>query len=99
MARAKRKRAKAKKSTKNYVVVSNSSYGKALKGQRIYFEGKKPTRLGDDGRITFGKNILETLGKKFGSRFRWIIAEEKHEVVVKYGITYVRASKRLLDRK
>jgi hypothetical protein len=87
-----------KKAKKNYVVVSNSSYGKALKGQRIYFEGKKPTRLGDDGRITFGKNILETLGKKFGERFRWIITEEKDEIVVKYGITYVRTSKRLLDR-
>jgi len=66
MSKAKTKHIKAKKKTrKNYVVVSNSSYGKALKGQRIYFEGKKPTRLGDDGRITFGKIILEILGKKF----------------------------------
>src|ERR1700722_615574 len=87
-----------KKAKKNYVVVSNSSYGRALKGQRIYFQGKKTTRLGDDGRITFGKNILETLAKKFGPRFRWTITEEKDDIVVKYGITHVLTSKRLLDR-
>lgn len=99
MSKAKTKHIKAKKKTrKNYVVVSNSSYGKALKGQRIYFEGKKPTRLGDDGRITFGKIILEILGKKFGPRFRWTITEETDEIVVRYGITHVRTSKRLLDR-
>lgn len=96
---SKKKSAKAKKKAKkNYVVVSNSSYGRALKGQRIYFEGKKPTRLGDDGRITFGKNILETLAKKFGPRFRWTITEEKDDIVVKYGIAHVLTSKRLLDR-
>jgi len=97
--KARKKSAKTKKRVKkNYVVVSNSSYGKALKGLRIYFEGKRPTRLSDDGRITFGKNILETLGKKFGERFRWIITEEKDEITVKYGITYVRTSQALLNR-
>ena len=99
MPKARKKSAKTKKRVKkNYVVVSNSSYGKALKGLRIYFEGKRPTRLSDDGRITFGKNILETLGKKFGERFRWIITEEKDEITVKYGITYVRTSRALLNR-
>lgn len=99
MPKARKKSAKTKKRVKkNYVVVSNSSYGKALKGLRIYFEGKRPTRLSDDGRITFGKNILETLGKKFGERFRWIITEEKDEITVKYGITYVRTSQALLNR-
>ena len=99
MSKASKKPIKTKKKRrKNYVVVSNSSYGKALKGQRIYFEGKKPARLADDGRITFGKNILEILGKKFGSRFCWTITEETDEIVVKYGITHVRTSKRLLDR-
>ena len=95
--KAKEKKSK-RKTKKNYVVVSNSSYGKALKGQRIYFEGKRPPRLSDDGRITFGKNILETLGKKFGERFRWIITEDKDEITVKYGITYVRTSQALLNR-
>lgn len=99
MPKAKKKGTKAKKKPKkNYVVVSNSSYGRALKGQRIYFEGKKPGRLGDDGRITFGKNILEILGKKFGERFRWIITQDKDEITVKYGVTSVRTSQRLLDR-
>jgi hypothetical protein len=99
VSKAKKKSANAKKKPKkNYVVVSNSSYGKSLKGLRIYFEGKRPTRLSDDGRITFGKNILETLGKKFGERFRWIITEEKDEITVKYGITYVRTSQALLNR-
>lgn len=92
------KKRKKKKVKKNYVTVSNSSYGKALKGQRIYFEGKKPSRLGDDGRITFGKNILEILAKKFGPRFRWTITEETDEIVIKYGVTHIRTSKRLLDR-
>jgi len=97
--KAKKKSAKSKqKNKKNYVVVTNSSYGKALKGQRIYFEGKKPHQLSDDGRITFGKNILETLRKKFGDRFRWIVTEEKDEITVKYGITYIRTSRGLLNR-
>jgi Domain of unknown function (DUF4263) len=97
--KARKKSGKTKKRVKkNYVVVSNSSYGKALRGLRIYFEGKRPTRLLDDGRITFGKNILETLGKKFGERFRWIITAEKDEITVKYGLTYIRTSQALLNR-
>ena len=48
VSKAKKKSVKAKKKAKkNYVVVSNSSYCKALKGLRIYFEGEGsfvPTR-------------------------------------------------------
>lgn len=99
MPKANTKSAKSKQKTKRYyVIVSNSSYGKALKGQRIYFEGKRPHRLSDDGRITFGKNILEILRKKFGERFRWIITEGKDKITVKYGVTYVRTSQALLNR-
>jgi len=83
---------------KKYVVVSSSSYGKALKGQQIYYEGRKPTRLADDGRITFGKNILETLKKRFGSKFRWIITETTDVIEEKYGITNVRTSQQMLNR-
>lgn len=83
---------------KKYVVVSSSSYGKALKGQRIYYEGKRPTRLADDGRITFGKNILETLKKRFGSKFRWIITEKTDAIEEKYGIANVRTSQQMLNR-
>jgi hypothetical protein len=83
---------------KKYVVVSSSSYGKALKGQRIYYEGKRPTRLADDGRITFGKNILESLGKRFATKFRWIITEKTDAIEEKYGIANVRTSQRMLNR-
>jgi hypothetical protein len=88
----------AKAATKKYVVVSSPSYGKALRGKRIYYEGKKPTRLADDGRITFGKNILETLTKRFGKRFRWIITQETDSIDMKYGVTNVRTSQRMLNR-
>jgi hypothetical protein len=86
------------KTPKRYVVVSNSSYGKALKGQRIYFEGKKPDRLAGDGRTPFGKNILEILRKRFGAKFRWIITPETDSIEVKYGRIYVRTSQPLLKR-
>lgn len=94
----KKKKTNKRKVTKQYVVVSNSSYGRALRGLRIHFEGKKPSRLQDDGRIKFGKIILEILGKKFGPKFRWIITPETDSIDVKYGITQVRTSQRILDR-
>ena len=46
---------------KNYVIVNNKSYGYSLKGIKIYFEGKKPKSLSKDGKINFGKHILEIL--------------------------------------
>jgi len=54
--------------------------------------------LGRDGRITFGKNILEALRKKFEGKFRWIITEETDSIEIKYGIANVRTSQRLLNR-
>lgn len=93
-----KKAAKKGGAPKKYVVVSSSSYGKALKGQRIYYEGKRPTRLADDGRITFGKNILETLKKRFGDKFRWIITEKTDVIEEKYGIASVRTSQQMLNR-
>lgn len=69
-------KSRAKKTPAKYVVVSSSSYGNALRGTRIYYEGKRPSGLRDGGRITFGKNILEILERKFGKKFRWIITEE-----------------------
>ena len=86
------------KAPEKYVVVSSPSYGKSLKGQRIHYEGKRPSRLAEDGRITFGKNILETLIKKFGRKFRWIITPEIDSIETKYGITSVRTSQRMLNR-
>jgi hypothetical protein len=83
--------------SKDYVVVSNRSYGNRLKGTRIYFEGRKPAQLRPDGSITFGKHILETLGRTF-ERFRWIITLETDSVTVERGITRVRTSQALLRR-
>jgi len=48
--------------------------------------------------IKSARPFLKTPGKKFGTRFRWIITEETDEVAGKYGIAHVRTSKRLLDR-
>lgn len=86
-----------RKAAKNYVKVSNTSYGKRLKGIKIYFEGKRPTGLKDDGKITLGKNILEILKRNF-TRFDWVITEGKNEIVVKYGITKVYTSSQTLGK-
>lgn len=100
IAKRKKKAKKVKKAArkrKDYVVVSNRSYGNALKGTKIYFEGKKPKQLGDDGRIQFGKHILEFLNSHLkGERFRWIITQDKDEVKVERGIYCVRTSERFL---
>src|SRR5438128_668032 len=55
---------KKKKTKIRYVVVKNQSYGEKLRGSRIYYEGKKPKQLQKDGRITFGKHILEFLKRR-----------------------------------
>jgi Domain of unknown function (DUF4263) len=84
---------------KRYVTVSNPSYGGALKGQRIYYQGnKKPRGLGKDGRISFGKNVLETLRKRFGVKFRWIITTDVDTIEEQHGFTNVRTSQRMLNR-
>jgi hypothetical protein len=90
-----KKRGKESAAAKDYVIVSNRSYGKALKGTRVYFEGKRPQGLKDDGSITFGKHILEALGAVF-ERFRWIITAKTNSVTTEYGIVRVRTSLGLL---
>lgn len=91
---ANRRRASARK---DYVVVTNRQYGAALRGTRIYFEGKRPPGLGPDGRMNMGKHVLEFLTSAF-ERFRWIITPDTDSVTTERGITRVRTSKRLLDR-
>lgn len=81
---------------KNYVTVSNNSYGKRLKGTKIYFEGKKPPKLAADGRISFGKNILEILGNEF-EKFHWIITEETDSITKVRGIYRIRTSLKALS--
>lgn len=89
---------KKRKATTNFVVVKNRSYGKALRGAKIYFEGPKPSALKNDGRITFGKHILQLLGSRFGERFRWIITPDVDSLTTEYGIVRVRTSQKLLGR-
>jgi hypothetical protein len=88
----------AEKLPAKFVTVSNRSYGNALKGQNIYYEGPRPPALKDDGRIGFGKHLFEQLRKKFGKKIRWIITEETDSIEKSYGITYVRTSLAFLRR-
>lgn len=87
----------ARRSTKNRVKVTSSSYGRALYGTMIYWEGRRPPRLRDDGRINLGKNILETLISRF-DRFRWIITDNTDSITIERGIVRVRTSQKLLSK-
>src|SRR5258706_16466359 len=82
--------------TPKFVKVKNKSYGNALKGTKIYFEGRKPKGLSKDGKINFGKNILELLKANF-PRFRWIITPEKDEIKKQRGIYRIRTSQKTLQ--
>lgn len=82
---------------KDYVTVTNRSYGSALRGIRIYFEGSRPKGLSTDGRINLGKHILESLTRKF-PRFRWIITQTTDSIATERGIVRVRTSHALLAR-
>lgn len=86
-----------RKAPKNYVIVSNRNYGKALKGTRIYWEGRKPASLKTDGRINLGKNILEVLKSQF-TNFRWIITENDNSIKTERNIVRVRTSQQLLSK-
>ena len=84
---------------KNYVIVNNKSYGYSLKGIKIYFEGKKPKSLSKDGKINFGKHILEILRNRFrGEKFQWIITEETDSITIERKIYRVRTSQKTLKR-
>jgi hypothetical protein len=61
----KKKRVRQKASAAKYVKVKNNAYGNKLKGTKIYFEGKRPSGLKNDGMISFGKHILELLTRKY----------------------------------
>jgi len=80
------------------VTVTNRAYGKALKGVKVYWEGKRPGSLRDDGRIGFGKNILEHLTKRFGKGFRWILTPDTNSITTEYGIVRVRMATSTLSR-
>ena len=98
MAKKKAKKATAKKATaKDHVIVTSKSYGSVLKGTKVYFEGKKPTFLRDDGAFKMGKHILLALREKF-DKFQLTIALKDDEIVLKYGIHRVKISLATLRR-
>ena len=84
-----------KKSKNNYVKVSYPQWGKKLRGIKIYFEGKQPDQLKEDGQIYFGKAILEILLKTF-EKFQWHLTEDNNEIKTKRGITRVYTSLKTL---
>lgn len=86
-----------KAASRNYVVVTNRTYGAALRGVKIYWEGRRPKALKKDGRINLGKNILEIVKAKF-PRFRWIITEDTDSITTERSIVRVRTSQRLLRK-
>lgn len=86
-----KKAVKAKK--KDYVIISNKNYGKAWKGTKIYFEGKRPKNLDSDGKIGLGKHILEILKRKF-ENFRLIITPEIDAITLERNIYRVRISQK-----
>jgi Domain of unknown function (DUF4263) len=81
--------------TAKYVRVTAKSYGHFLRGTKIFYEGARPKNLHDDGRINFGKNILELLQPTF-RRFRWIITKKKDEIKKVNGIFEIRTSQKTL---
>ncbi len=89
--------ARKKTPSKKFVEVTSKSYGNKLKGIKVYFEGRRPSKLRDDGSIKFGKNILELLQKQF-ERFRWIITEDTDVIELSYGINRVRTSQKTLQK-
>lgn len=86
----------SKKKPLKFISVSSRSYGRSLKGVKIYFEGKKPKGLKKDGSIKFGKNILELLKKRF-EKFQWILTTDENSIFLSYGIYRVRTSIKLLN--
>lgn len=96
--RKSRVRSKAAPGALRFVKVTARNYGNRLKGIKIYYEGAKPSGLRPDGTINLGKNILEILTGKFGTKFRWIISEETNSIEVRYNIARVKISRQLLQK-
>ncbi len=68
-------------------------YGSVWLGTKIYFDGKKPKNLGKDGKIAFGKHILEILKRKF-ERFRLIVTPQDDSITLDRNIYRVRISQK-----
>lgn len=90
----KKEKVTTKKTKKDFVVISNKQiYGRIWLKTKIYFEGKKPKSLGKDGKIGFGKHILEILKRKF-EKFHLIITPETDSITQERGIRRIRISQK-----
>lgn len=93
----KKRRNKRRRGQLSFVKVRNRGYGSKLQGLKIFYEGKKPKGIRNDGSITVGKHILEMLSRKY-ERFRWIITDDTDSIVTERGIVRVRTSHATLSR-
>lgn len=92
IAKNKKKATKLKK--KDYITITNKQmYGNVWLGTKIYFEGQKPKGLGKDGKLIFGKHILEILKRKF-SNFRLIVTPETDSIALERKIYKLRISQK-----
>lgn len=69
-----------------FVKVKNRSYGKKLKGIKIFFKGDRPKQLKADGSFQFGKNIIETVAAKH-KKYQIVLINDMSRVE-KVGQTY-----------
>ena len=76
---------RVKRRRRNFIPVTNKSYGNRFKGFKIYYEGVRPKLLKDDGSFRTGKTILESLSSKF-KRFEIILS--KKSKIKKKGRSY-----------
>ena len=88
----------AKKQSLKFIEVSNKSYGKRLRGMKIYYEGTQPSGLKDDGSMKFGKNLLELLQDKFKKNFKLILTQKTDSVAKDGNITLIKISSKTLGK-
>jgi hypothetical protein len=79
------------------ITVTSKSYGNALIGKKIFYEGERPKGLRDDGSFTFGKNILQLFGSKF-SQFKVILTKDTDSDTKKGNTREFRISQRTLTK-
>ena len=66
---------RVKRQRRNFIPITNKSYGNRFKGSKIYYEGVRPKLLKDDGTFRIGKTILESLSNKF-KKFEIILSKK-----------------------
>jgi hypothetical protein len=62
-----------------YCEISNKTYGQKWQNFKLYYAGKRPKLIRDDGAFSSGKSLLETLGTKFKD-FDLILTPEESRI-------------------